>query len=162
MRGRALWIAALLASLPAVPAVAQQPVVAATDQQALLTSADKRLAANKRLVYDFWRIVLEAGQLERAGEFLAPDYIQHNPNVPTGRDGFVQFFRQYTRPTAPRTTIRAPLVTILAEGDLVVLAFVAPTGRSDDPKGPYTTTSFDMFCVANGRIVEHWDNQPKD
>ena len=46
---------------------AQVPVLPASDQEALLASADATLAADKRLAFDFWREVLEAGHLELAG-----------------------------------------------------------------------------------------------
>ncbi|MBK9253785.1 MAG: hypothetical protein IPM70_18700 [Proteobacteria bacterium] len=31
---------------------------------------------NKKHVFDFWRIVYEGGHMERAPEFMAPEYIQ--------------------------------------------------------------------------------------
>ena len=42
------------------------PPKVAEDQQALLTSPDPQLAANKKLVYDMYRIVLQAGISTRA------------------------------------------------------------------------------------------------
>ena len=48
---------------------ATAPVIA-KDHAALLASDDPKLAANKRLVYDMYRIVLQAGIWERAGEFI--------------------------------------------------------------------------------------------
>lgn len=148
-------------ALPAAPALAQVPVEPAIDQAALLKSDSAVLAANKRLVYDFWRTVLEAGRLDRAPEFLAPDYIQHNPNVPTGLAGFVSFFTPYARPTDIAATVRAPLVAIVAEGDLVTLAFAAYTGAPDAQGRRATKTMFDMFRVRDGKIVEHWDGDDK-
>ena len=151
---------ALLAALAVAPlaANAQLPVQAAADQSALLASADPRLAANKKLVYDFWREVFEGGHMDLAEKYMAEGYIQHNPNVPTGRAAFVAFFTQFVKPKAIQPTIQAPVVTMVAEGDKVIITFVRPTGEGKKA----TTTWFDMFRIENGRIAEHWDCAPKE
>jgi len=149
------WAVAF-ALLLAAASHAQVAVTAANDQDALLRSADPQRAANKRLVYDFWRSVLEGGHLELADKYLAEGYVQHNPMVPTGRAGFVKFFSAFAKPHPIEPRVKAPLVSIVAEGDLVVMSFVQD---ATDPKdqSKYTTTWFDMFRVENGRIAEHWD-----
>jgi predicted SnoaL-like aldol condensation-catalyzing enzyme len=150
-----LLAGAIALSLVAVAAHAAEPVVPAKDQQALLKSSDPQLAANKKLVYDMWRNFLTARHIEAADQYLAPEYHQHNPNAETGREGVKAYFRALNlQPTAVPDTI-PNLVSIVAERDLVVLSFVRE-GKDKEGK-PYTTTSFDMFRVANGKIVEHWD-----
>jgi len=141
----------------AMPTLAQLPVVAAPDHAALLASADPQLAKNKRLVYDFWREVFEAGHLDLAEKYMAETYIQHNPSVPTGRAAFVEFFGKFKKPRAIEAKVAAPLVSITAEGDLVVLSFVREVVDPKDASKKYTTTWFDMFRVENGKIAEHWD-----
>jgi predicted SnoaL-like aldol condensation-catalyzing enzyme len=151
---------ALAACLPlAVPA--QVPVQANPNHAQMLASADPQLAANKRLVYDFWREVFEAAQMERAEVYLAETYIQHNPNVPTGRAAFIEFFSKIkkSKPIEPR--VAAPLVSITAEGDLVVLAFARENTDPKDAAKKYTTTWFDMFRIEHGKIAEHWDPAQK-
>ena len=150
------FIAASLLALPPL-ALAQEAVIAAPDHAALLASADPTLAANKRLVYDFWREVFEGGHLELADKYLAEGYIQHNPNVPTGRAGFVEFFARFAKPEPIADAVKAPLVSIVAERDLVILSFAQEHADPRDATKKYTTTWFDMFRVADGRIVEHWD-----
>lgn len=49
------------------------------------------------------------------------------------------------------------MVTIVAEGDYVVLAFVTEYPEPDG-SGTYTSTHFDMFRIENGVIAEHWDS----
>lgn len=142
-------------------AQAQLPVLANPDHAAMLASSSASLAANKRLVYDFWREVLEAGHLERAEHYLSEDYAQHNPNVPTGRAGFVQFFGQFAQAKPVAERVAAPLVAIVAEGDLVMLSFVSERADPKDKTKKYSTTWFDLFRVQNGRITEHWDSAPK-
>jgi predicted SnoaL-like aldol condensation-catalyzing enzyme len=156
MSRRLAFIAASLLALSPL-ALAQEAVVAAPDQAALLASADPALAANKRLVYDFWREVFEGGHLELADKYLAESYIQHNPNVPTGRAGFVAFFAKFAKPAPIADAVKAPLVSIVAERDLVILSFAQEHADPKDATRKYTTTWFDMFRVADGRIVEHWD-----
>jgi len=140
---------------------AQLPVQPAANQEALLASADPALAANKRLVFDFWREVFEGGHLELADRYMAEGYIQHNPNVPTGRAAFVDFFKRFAKPKEIQPRIAAPLVSIVAERDLVILSFVQPTKGPKDASKTATTTWFDMFRVENGRIAEHWDCAPR-
>lgn len=69
----------------------------ASDHTVLLASDDPRLAANKRLVYDMYRIVLQGGHADRAGEFIREDYIQHNPHAGQGLAGVQDYIRK-TRP----------------------------------------------------------------
>ena len=136
---------------------AQVPVTANPNHETMLASPDPKLAANKKLVYDFWRSVFEGAHMELAEKYMAESYIQHNPNVPTGRAAFVEFFSARVKPRDIADRVRAPLVAILADGDLVVLAFARENTDPKDPAKKYTTTWFDMFRIEGGRIAEHWD-----
>lgn len=152
-----LLVLATLCLATALPATAQVPVQPNPDHAALLASADPRLAANKRLVYDFWREVFEGGHMELVDKYLTEGYIQHNPTVPTGRAGFVGVFSQFAKPKPIQDRVRAPLVAITAEGDLVVLSFARSGTDPKDPQKKYSTTWFDMFRIEGGKIAEHWD-----
>jgi predicted SnoaL-like aldol condensation-catalyzing enzyme len=139
----------------AVSVSAQLPVTVHANQQALLQSSDPQLAANKKLVFDFWREVFQARNMDLAPKYMAETYIQHNPTVATGRQAFMDFFGRFERQPVKPTIDN--LVTIMAERDLVVLAF---RRELTDPKNPaqrYTTTWFDMLRIENGKIAEHWD-----
>jgi predicted SnoaL-like aldol condensation-catalyzing enzyme len=149
--------AALLGALMASTACAQVAVSAGADQARMLASADPQLAANKRLVYDFWREVFEGGHMELVDKYLAESYIQHNPNVPTGRAGFVEVFSRFRKPVPIEAQIKAPVVAIVAEGDLVVLSFARENVDPKDATRKYSTTWFDMFRLDGGKIAEHWD-----
>lgn len=140
-----------------VPAEAQIAVSPTSNQEQWLASSDAKLAANKRLVYDFWREVFEGGHMELADKYMAESYIQHNPNVATGRAAFVEFFSKFAKPKPIEPRIKAPLVSIVAEGDLVILSFVRENTDPKDPARKYTTTWFDMFRIEGGKIAEHWD-----
>jgi predicted SnoaL-like aldol condensation-catalyzing enzyme len=140
---------------------AAEPVVAASPeaQKAMLASKDPQLAANKRLVWDMWRTFLQGGDIDAADRFLAPEYHQHNPNATTGLEGVKAYFRaQKIAPTPVPDHIEG-LVSLVAERDLVVVSLVR--NMKDKEGKPYTSTWFDMFRIANGKIVEHWDTALK-
>jgi predicted SnoaL-like aldol condensation-catalyzing enzyme len=143
-----LWICSTLT-------YAQLPVTVHPDQHALLQSADPQLAANKKLVFDFWREVFQTRNMELAPQYMAEDYIQHNPNVPTGRQPFMDFFGKMERqPLKPEID---NLVTMIAEGDKVILAFRRELPDPNNSGQTYTTTWFDMLRIEDGKIAEHWD-----
>ena len=125
-------------------------------QEELLKDRDPKLAANKKLVYDFWREVLEARHLDLADKYMRTDYIQHNPNADTGMAGFKAYFSKLGGPLPIEPKIKREVISIVAQGELVVLSFVQ---ENKDSKGqPYKTTWFDMFRIQGGKIAEHWDS----
>src|ERR1035441_10322318 len=87
-----------LLTLLAVPAFSALPVVPAPDQTVLLQSKDKKLAANKKAAYDFFRIVLRGLHLDQADKYMTEGYIQHNPNADTGMKGFKEYFTKLGPP----------------------------------------------------------------
>jgi len=143
-------------------ASSQVPPTGVADQQALLQSSDPHLAANKKLVFDMWRAIIQGGRTDLVSQFFTEGYIQHNPNVATGRDAMVDYMEK-TRPICEiQSRINFPVIAIMAEGDLVMVATVSNT---DDPTAPgkkYAGTHFDMFRIENGKIAEHWDSVAKD
>ena len=142
-------------------ALSQVPPVPVTDQLALLKSADPKLAANKKLVFDMYRTIVNAGRADLAEQFFTPEYIQHNPNVASGRDELVAYIRK-TRPARPiPDTIGFPVISIVAEGDMVLVASVEYHDDPDAAGKRYATTHFDLYRIQNGKIAEHWDNVQK-
>jgi predicted SnoaL-like aldol condensation-catalyzing enzyme len=150
-----------IATACVVLAYAQVPPVPAPDQAALLQSSDPHLAANKKLVFDMWRAIIQGAHTELAPKYFTESYIQHNPNVATGRDAMVSYMKQ-TRPVRPiQPTITFPVIAMMAEGDLVMVATVSYADDPDNPGKKYTGTHFDLFRIENGKIAEHWDSVPK-
>jgi predicted SnoaL-like aldol condensation-catalyzing enzyme len=95
--------------------------------------------------------------------FVATEsYIQHNPNVASGRDAMVTFMKgsRPVRDIAP--TITFPVIAIMAEDDLVMVATVSYAPDPTAPGKKYAGTHFDMFRIENGKIAEHWDSVAKD
>jgi predicted SnoaL-like aldol condensation-catalyzing enzyme len=143
-----------------VPVFAALPVVPAKDQASLLKSKDPKLAANKKIAYDFYRIVLRGRRLDEAEKYMREDYIQHNPNADTGIRGFKEYFQKLGGPLPIPDTL-ADLVSIQAEGDMVTLSLVREYDEPGKHGQKYTSTWFDMFRIQDGKIAEHWDNATK-
>jgi predicted SnoaL-like aldol condensation-catalyzing enzyme len=145
-----------LAALLVAPVLAQEPVVGAADPESLFTDADPVLHANKQTALHIMRELLQCNYWDQAGKWLTARYIQHNPNVASGRAGVVAAFG--SRPKAPTCDkLTRPVVAVLADGDLVTV--VVPR-EHDDPRHPgkkYTTTWFDMWRIVDGKADEHWD-----
>src|SRR3954453_13327686 len=88
-----------IAFLGCVPASGQAPVAGAADPEALFTSPDPKLQANKQVALHIVRDLLEANHWDEAEKYLTKEYITHNPNVAPGRDPVVSFFG--SRPKSP-------------------------------------------------------------
>ena len=160
MKRRTILVPFLLTTALAATAVrAQEPVVASDSPDALFTSADPRLHANKQVVYKIILDLLEAGHWDKASQYLADDYIQHNPNAKSGLKPVVQYFTEVLKiqpkPIQPKLTMK--IAEVVAEGDLVVVTYVRTEKDPRDPSREYGTTWFDMWRIQNGKAVEHWD-----
>lgn len=139
------------AQVPPVPATVQQ-------QRAMLASPDPKLARNKQHVFDFWRIVYEGGHVDQAAKYMAAGYIQHNPNLPSGRDVFVNFFRTARPPKPIADHMKMPVVSITAEGNRVMILSARKVRDRANPDHIYYITWFDAFRIdEQGLIAEHWD-----
>jgi len=163
--GRLLQLSRCFASLTAALLLttqaiyAQEAVVPVADAEALFTSADPKLQANKQVAYHIVRELLEAGHWELADRYLTERYLQHNPNAASGRAGVVHFFVDVlkVKPTPIPEKIKTPIVAVLAEGDLVTVVYPRLVEVGGDPARRYTTTWFDMWRIKDGKADEHWD-----
>jgi predicted SnoaL-like aldol condensation-catalyzing enzyme len=107
-------------------------------------------------------VVFDAQNVSAANEYLAPDYVQHNPLVATGRDGFVKYFSaKWKAPLPVQPALKNPPAEVLAEGDLVTLMWKVKRPEPSDKSKTYDSYWFDMFRIKDGKLVEHWDNALK-
>lgn len=138
---------------------AQEPVVAATDVEALFTSPDPRLHANKQVAYRIVRDLLEANHWDTADRYLTERYIQHNPNAASGRDGVVRYFTEILKrkPSPIPDRMKTPVAFVTAEGDLVTVGYVRQMQDPKDPSKTYTTTWYGTWRFVDGKADEHWD-----
>lgn len=81
--------------------------------------------------------------------YYAEDYIQHNPNVPTGIEPVLGFL-----PALKEANVTFKNHRILQDGDMVVMH---NTYDNAEAFGSKEIVTFDVFRVENGKIAEHWD-----
>jgi predicted SnoaL-like aldol condensation-catalyzing enzyme len=117
---------------------------------------------NLDMVLNWWREVLRARHAELAEKYQAEDYIQHDPNVPTGRAAFIKFFSSFGPPInpIPATLVPAPVVKG-AKGDFVWLIFEHQAKDPRDPSKTHHFDSFEIIRIQNGKVQEHWDSEKK-
>ena len=137
---------------------AQEPVKPAADVESLFKDTDTKRNEMKQVAYHIERDLLQCNHWDEAGKWLTERYIQHNPLVASGRAGVVKFFGSRPR-AATCDKLNAPVVAVLADGDLVTVVTVAD--RKDSTGQPYTTTWFDMWRIVDGKADEHWDPMGK-
>lgn len=117
--------------------------------------ADEALTAhNKALVREFYMTVLVGRDVDASPRFLRSDYIQHNPQVPTGLAGFMDTFRARFAQKLP-SDYKRELLNVIGENDMVVI-YVRQTWTGRDGNHNQAL-GFDMFRVQDGKIAEHWD-----
>ncbi len=148
----------------AAPVMAQEAVVGVANPDALFFSKDPKLNRNKQAAYHIVKDLLEANHWELTSKWLGPTYIQHNPQVKNGLQPVIDYFTKTLglKPTPIPVKMKTQLVSVVAEGDRVIVAYVIPVKDAKDPAKTYTTTTFDMWRFENGKAVEHWDVHTKD
>ena len=143
------------------PLVAQEPVIAAPDPEALFTDKDPTLNANKQAVLHILRELLQCNHWDEADKYLTERYLQHNPNVTSGRANVIKYFGPPPRtPTCGKLTM--PVVTVLTSGNIVGIVFRAEYDDPREPGAKYTSISYDQWRIVDGRADEHWDTSTLD
>ncbi len=113
-------------------------------------------AASKQLVAAFMHDVFVERNVAAAERYLSADYIQHNPKVAPGLAGFQQTLGAWFAKLP--ADFKDEVLHVVAEGDLVVVH--AQVSLTDPKTGQLrSVTGFDLFRVADGKIVEHWDSE---
>ena len=115
---------------------------------------DSLTARNKEVVRNFYTTVLIGRNVDAAPKFLRTDYIQHNPQVPTGLKGFMDAFRARFAQQLP-SDYKRELLNVIGDNDMVV-TYVRQTWTGKDGQH-HQALEFDMFRVQDGMIAEHWD-----
>lgn len=152
--------AGVLALALGSPAQAESINPPTKPQVAPMNAQEKK---NLDMVLTWWRECIYAGHFELAPKYQAESYIQHNPNINTGRAAFVDYFTKLGRKPInpiPATMPNMPVV-MGAKGDYVWLIFEAEAKDPRNEANTYHYNTFDVLRIENGKVQEHWDSPQK-
>ena len=105
--------------------------------------------ANKTNAIAFYKTAYEGDPRKAVNDYVGDTYIQHNPDVADGLEGFITYFERM-QAEYPDKSIE--FVRCIAEGELVALH----THQTWPGNEEYVTMDFFRFD-AKGKICEHWD-----
>ena len=118
-----------------------------TDGPSEVTDRD-RTDANRELVTNLVQQFFIEGRGEIADYISAVQYHQHNPYIGDGLAGLAAGLAAFA--AQGRNMAYATLHQTVAEGNFVLAV-------SEGTLGTTPTAFYDLFRVADGKIVEHWD-----
>ncbi|GAA1680735.1 nuclear transport factor 2 family protein [Kribbella yunnanensis] len=117
------------------------------DGPTTVTEPDKT-EANRALVTEFAERVLVGADYSILTDFISTEtYDQHNPEAADGLAGFGAAAAKWAE--EGKTLVYKTIHRVIAEGEFVLL-------QSEGEFG-VPVAYYDLFRVADGKIVEHWD-----
>jgi len=107
-------------------------------------------AENKKNAIAYYRMAFEGNPKKATEIYAGTHYIQHNPTVKDGIEGFIAYFERMAE-EFPEKSVE--FLRAVAENDMVALHTLQTWPDNDQ----YVTMDFFRFDH-NGKIVEHWDS----
>jgi steroid delta-isomerase-like uncharacterized protein len=114
----------------------------------------------KALLAEFGAKIFVEKDFTALGDLMRDDYIQHNPLVGQGSEGFKDFFEAWFKASPD---FKFELKQIVSEGDKVwVYGTYSGTHKGEWLGIPATDKAYkfdavDIFRVEDGKLAEHWD-----
>ncbi|MGY5449965.1 nuclear transport factor 2 family protein [Agarivorans sp. MS3-6] len=109
-----------------------------------------QLALNKANAIAFYKMAYLGEPAKAVAAYVGGDYIQHNPVVANGKQGFIDYFDEMQRDYPDK---QIEFLRCIAEGDTVALH----THQTWPGNDQYVTMDFFRFDET-GKIIEHWDS----
>lgn len=119
-------------------------------------------AETNKTIVDRFNVELNKGNLDVVYEYIAPDFVGHNPLLPEpirGPDGYKAFLAAFA---AAMPDLHYPSWTLIAEGDLVAIRMSAEGTFTHElmgipPNGKKALIwMINIWRFADGKMVEWW------
>jgi predicted SnoaL-like aldol condensation-catalyzing enzyme len=144
MKSRVLWLVLLFAHFVSLPVFAQGYLSA--------------VESNKKVVFDFYRLIVEPRNPDLVEIYLAEDFVDHDATGQKGPENFTKMLREM----APAATdevgpaLRNPPTFIMAQGDLVTWLFRLSIQDPKDKSKTLERFSLEIYRIKDRKIAEHW------
>ena len=103
---------------------------------------------NKEMTATFFEEFFNKHDFSAIDKYMSPNYIQHDYDVPDGREGFREHFKHVF---AMFPNFHVDIKHIVSDGDMLVLHGYGVT----DP-GKIEVLVADTYRIENGMLTEHW------
>ena len=108
-----------------------------------------KLERNRKNVLAFYESAINRKDYDAASKYIGSHYIQHNPRISDGVEGFKAFIG-YLNKTFP--ALHSDIKKIFVDGDFVILH-----NHAVREPGESGRAIIDIFRLEDGKVVEHWD-----
>ncbi|MEN7537908.1 nuclear transport factor 2 family protein [Aurantiacibacter flavus] len=125
-----------------------------TFEQALVTT-DRESLSDREVSDRFIKVFYDNNELVKGFEaWVHPDYIQHDPNSPTGRDATIAVLADHMAANPEMTLEVKRVIYGDKEADGTLVAVHYHFKRAPEERG---LAVVDIYRVKDGYLVEHWD-----
>lgn len=111
--------------------------------------AEAEMSQNKVLLTRAMNALFNERDADEVRELYAADYVQHNPNVPTGLDPILGLV-----PALQEANFSYEVHRMIEDGDLIL---THSTANNAEFFGANQVVAFDLWRIEDGKVAEHWD-----
>ena len=116
------------------------------------------LETNKKVVFDFYRLVVEPRNADLIELYVSPDFLDHDPSEQKGPESIAKMLKAMGPAASDDvgSTLRNPPAYIMAEGDLVTWLFKRTVPDPKDKSKTVEQFTLEVYRIKERKIVEHW------
>jgi predicted SnoaL-like aldol condensation-catalyzing enzyme len=144
MVSRVLWLVLFLPHLVSLPISAQGYLSA--------------VETNKKVVFDFYRLIVEPRNTDLAEVYLAQDFVDHDAIDRKGIEYFTKVLKEMTPAATDEVgpSLLNPPTFIMAQANLVTWLFKQNVSDPKDKSKTVERFLLEVYRIKDRKIAEHW------